>query len=72
MPPKKKGAAAKVKPKTPAALTRSSVPETVTNSRGKEYETTAALARPRRESAILPSPVVVNKTATAAKKTASK
>ncbi|KAK6418710.1 hypothetical protein LTR95_017163 [Oleoguttula sp. CCFEE 5521] len=45
MPPKKAKKATGV---TPARASRSSAPATVTTTRGKEIETTAALARPRR------------------------
>ncbi|KAK4508160.1 hypothetical protein PRZ48_001898 [Zasmidium cellare] len=59
MPPKKKAAAAT------SSKTRSSgrvVPETITNKRGKEVETTAAAARPKRDAA--PARPIVPSTAT--------
>lgn len=62
MPPRKKGAAAKAKPAASPRATRASVPEVVTNKSGKEFATSAALSRPRRESAALTPLVEVKKT----------
>nr|OQO12541.1 hypothetical protein B0A51_16928 [Rachicladosporium sp. CCFEE 5018] len=66
MPPNK---AKKATAATPARASRSSVPATVTTTRGKEIETTAALARPRRAA---PATTTTTTPAVKAKKPATK
>jgi hypothetical protein len=76
MPPKKAATKAKATPAKAAAT--SDPPPTVTSSKGKVYETSAAAGRPRRATAAPESPVPVKKaaakkgTATVAKKAAPK
>ena len=73
MPPKKANTKAKATPAKGKAVAVAEPPTTVTNSRGKEFETTAAAARPRRASiasADTPAPTV--KKAAPAKKAAPK
>ncbi|SMY23264.1 unnamed protein product [Zymoseptoria tritici ST99CH_1A5] len=59
MPPKKSKAKAKAKA-APAPAVQAPVPESVTSKRGTEHPTSAAYARPRRESTMVIAPVLAN------------
>jgi hypothetical protein len=73
MPPKKANTKAKATPAKGKAAAVAEPPATVTNSRGKEFETTAAAARPRRAStASVDTPAPTVKKAAPAKKAAPK